>query len=81
MAGRPLRREAAALAREGADPSRRADFRVPPWPGAPGGEWAYFAGNSLGLQPRGAAPAVADELEAWAELAVEAWFEGGRARG
>jgi kynureninase len=49
---------------------------VPPWPGAPGAEWAYFAGNSLGLQPRGAAAAIADELEAWAELAVEAWFEG-----
>jgi kynureninase len=49
---------------------------VPPWPGAPGGEWAYFAGNSLGLQPRAAAAAVEAELGAWAELAVEAWFEG-----
>jgi kynureninase len=67
--------ENSSLAREAADPSRRADFLVPPWPGA-GGEWAYFAGNSLGLQPRGAAAAVAQELEAWATLAVEGWFEG-----
>jgi kynureninase len=74
--GSDLFAEEGALAREAADPSRRADFRVPPWPGVAGAEWAYFAGNSLGLQPRGAAPAVADELEAWAELAVEAWFEG-----
>ena len=69
--------ENSALARDEADPSRRADFRVPPWPGAEGAEWAYFAGNSLGLQPRAAAAAMEQELEAWAELAVEGWFEGG----
>ena len=68
--------ENSSLAREAADPSRRADFRVPPWPGNAGGEWAYFAGNSLGLQPRDAAAAVAQELEVWAALAVEGWFEG-----
>jgi kynureninase len=65
--------ENSALARDDADPSRRADFRIPPWDG---GEWAYFAGNSLGLQPRAAAAAVGQELDAWATLAVEAWFEG-----
>jgi kynureninase len=70
--------EADAHAREAADPSRRSDFCVPPWPGAGGAEWAYFAGNSLGLQPRAAAAAVSDELEIWAELAVEGWFEGAR---
>jgi len=68
--------ENSALAREAADPSRRADFHVPPWPGAGGAEWAYFAGNSLGLQPRAAAAAIQGELDAWAELAVEGWFEG-----
>jgi kynureninase len=68
--------ENSALAREAADPSRRADFCVPPWPGSADDEWAYFAGNSLGLQPRGAAAAIEQELEAWAELAVEGWFEG-----
>ena len=70
--------ESDALAREAADPSRRSDFLIPPWPGAPGAEWAYFAGNSLGLQPRTAAPAIDEELAAWAELAVEGWFEGAR---
>ena len=68
--------ENSAVAREAADPSRRADFLVPPWPGSGGEEWAYFAGNSLGLQPRAAAAAIEDELGAWAELAVEGWFEG-----
>jgi kynureninase len=68
--------ENSSLAREAADPSRRGDFHVPPWPGSAGGEWAYFAGNSLGLQPRGAAAAIAQELEVWATLAVEGWFEG-----
>ena len=70
--------ENSALARDAADPSRRSEFRVPPWPGSGGGEWAYFAGNSLGLQPRAAAGAIEEELEAWAELAVEGWFEGER---
>ena len=68
--------ENSALARDAADPSRRDDFHVPPWPGASGSEWAYFAGNSLGLQPRGAAPALEAEIDAWATLAVEGWFEG-----
>jgi kynureninase len=68
--------ENSALARDAADPSRRADFRIPPWAGTDGGEWAYFAGNSLGLQPRAAAAAVGQELDTWAELAVEGWFEG-----
>jgi kynureninase len=70
--------EADAHAREASDPSRRSEFHVPPWPGSAAAEWAYFAGNSLGLQPRAAAAAVTQELEAWAGLAVEGWFEGER---
>ena len=70
--------ESDALAREAADPSRRAEFLIPPWPGHDGAQWAYFAGNSLGLQPRGAAAAIDEELAAWGELAVEGWFEGTR---
>jgi kynureninase len=68
--------ENSSLAREAGDPSRRSDFRMPPWPGTESGEWAYFAGNSLGLQPRAAVAAVGQELDAWATLAVEGWFEG-----
>ena len=48
-------------------PSLREEFVVPPW--------AYLAGNSLGLQPRAARPAIERELEEWGRLAVEGWFE------
>ena len=36
----------------------------------------YLAGNSLGLQPRSARAAVEQELDAWADRAVDAHFEG-----
>jgi len=36
----------------------------------------YFAGNSLGLQPKASAGALEQELEDWATLGVEAHFEG-----
>jgi kynureninase len=68
--------ERGSLALDDRDPSRRGDFHVPPWAGGAGREWAYLAGNSLGLQPRGAGGSVARELEVWATLAVEGWFEG-----
>lgn len=54
-------------------PTRRSEFRVPPF-GA--GEAAYFAGNSLGLQPNHLRSRLDRELEAWGDLAVEAHFEG-----
>ena len=37
---------------------------------------AYLAGNSLGLQPRAARPAVDDVLEAWATSGVDAHEHG-----
>ena len=67
---------ARAAALEAADPlpTLRERFAVPPWPeGA--GEWAYFAGNSLGLMPRSAAAAIEAELAEWGRVAVEGWFE------
>jgi kynureninase len=64
-----------AAARDAADPGRRDAFLIPAPAGSPGGEWAYFAGNSLGLQPKAARAAVETELEAWARLGVEAWLE------
>ena len=75
--------EAEALAADAADPvpSRRHLFEVPPLeragPGA-AGEVAYLAGNSLGLLPRAARRAVADELDAWSTRAVEGWLDGRR---
>lgn len=67
--------EAQARELDAADPlpTRRGEFRVPPH-GA--GESAYFAGNSLGLQPAVLPDRLAVELDAWAGIAVEAHFEG-----
>ena len=71
--------EEEALARDAADPGRRAEFLVPPAPaGSPYPETAYFAGNSLGLQPKAAAAAIREELDAWARSGVEGWFAPGR---
>jgi len=41
-----------------------------------GSEQLYFCGNSLGLQPRRLADALALELEAWRKLGVEGHFKG-----
>lgn len=65
--------ETEALALDAADelPTLRAEFHVPP-------EWAYLAGNSLGLQHRSIRPRLLDELDDWAALGVEAHLEGKR---
>lgn len=39
-----------------------------------GGDCVYLCGHSLGLQPKAARSYVAEELEAWARLAVEGHF-------
>ncbi|TYK42931.1 kynureninase [Actinomadura decatromicini] len=59
-------------------PTLRGEFHVPPAPGGPHPEAAYFAGNSLGLQPRRAADLLREELDDWARLAVEAHTQGRR---
>ncbi|MFC4053235.1 kynureninase [Actinomadura syzygii] len=59
-------------------PTLRGEFHVPPAPGGPHAEAAYFAGNSLGLQPRRAADLLREELDDWARLAVEAHTRGRR---
>jgi kynureninase len=56
-------------------PTLRAEFCVPPWPDGTQPEWAYLAGNSLGLQPRSTRAAIDAELAEWGRLAVEGWFE------
>jgi kynureninase len=70
--------EADALAHDAADPlsAYRQRFHLPIGPdGAPA---IYLAGQSLGLQPRTARAEVEAELEAWARLGVDAWFEPDR---
>ncbi len=54
----------------------RSEFLIPPWPGGRHAEYAYLAGNSLGLQPVAARVALDEELGRWAEAGVEAWFTG-----
>ena len=73
------RPEADALARDAADPltAVRDRFRLPTSPARPGGPPPiYFAGQSLGLQPRSVGAAVAAELDRWAEHGVDAFFDG-----
>src|SRR3972149_10095019 len=72
------RNESEAPRLAAADPllSRRDAFVVPPWPGGSYPEWAYFAGNSLGLMPRSARAALEASLARWGSLAIEGWFEG-----
>ena len=72
-----LDHDAWALAQDAADPlaRHRAAFHVPQHDGR---DLHYFVGNSLGLQPRAAATAIAEELASWATNAVEGHFRGER---
>lgn len=64
-----------ALARDAEDPLRglRREFHIPAHRGS---DQAYFCGNSLGLQPKGARACVEEVLEKWATEAVEGHFSG-----
>ncbi|MGH8827640.1 MAG: kynureninase [Jiangellaceae bacterium] len=67
-----------ALARDAADPGQRDLFHIPPADGGRYPEAAYFAGNSLGLQPKATAPELQEDLTAWALRGVEGHLEGAR---
>ncbi|MEG3191171.1 kynureninase [Lysobacter sp. D1-1-M9] len=54
-------------------PTLRDQFHIPRHGDA---EQAYFVGNSLGLQPRGARAHVEQVLDSWASAAVEGHFTG-----
>jgi len=64
-----------AAALDAADPLRqlRDQFLIPQHDGT---DQAYFVGNSLGLQPRGAQAMVQEVLDLWARIAVEGHFTG-----
>lgn len=64
-----------ALKMDAADPLRtyRDEFVIPKRDG--GEPVMYFAGNSLGLQPKKARQIVEQELDDWARLAVDAHFK------
>ena len=73
-----VRTEAEALALDAADPlsAYRDRFLLPDGPEGPGGPPAiYLAGNSLGLQAKAVRPAMEAQLDRWAHLGVEGWFE------
>ncbi|MBL7939392.1 MAG: kynureninase [Flavobacteriales bacterium] len=63
-----------ARAQDAVDPLRafREEFRFPLHQGKP---VIYFAGNSLGLQPKAAAAALEQELDDWATFGVEGHFQ------
>jgi len=64
-----------AHSQDATDPLRafRDEFLIPRHGGS---EQAYFCGNSLGLQPRGARAHVEEVLDKWATEAVEGHFTG-----
>jgi kynureninase len=66
-----------ARARDAADPAttRRAEFHFPRAPD--GREAIYLCGNSLGLQPRGAAADVAAFMGEWQRLGVLGYHDPG----
>ena len=61
----------------GQDPGWAHLFHIPPHP-AGDGKSAYFAGNSLGLQPLATKGAIDDELQRWAQWGVEGQLQGPR---
>ncbi len=70
--------EECARALDAADPLSpyRDRFHIPRRPD--GSPVTYFAGNSLGLQPKAVREAVEQELKEWAQRAVDGHFEGVR---
>ena len=67
--------EAFPLRMDEADPLRafRDEFHIPRH--TDGSPQIYFAGNSLGLQPKATRRIIEEELDAWAHTAVEGHFK------
>ncbi|MGH8959662.1 MAG: kynureninase [Jatrophihabitantaceae bacterium] len=70
--------EALELDRSDPLPTLRAQFHIPPDPSGRYTESAYFAGNSLGLQPVALRDRLTGELDDWARLGVEGHGEAER---
>ncbi|GAA4087981.1 kynureninase [Nocardioides kongjuensis] len=71
----PTERDALALDASDTEGSLREEFLLPPYGD---GQIAYFAGNSLGLQPAALAERLGEELADWAQLGVEGHLEARR---
>lgn len=72
----PSEESARELDRGDAFPARRDEFHILPREG--GGEIAYMAGNSLGLQPKVVRGRLEQELDDWATFGVEGHVEATR---
>ncbi|MDH6135642.1 kynureninase [Kitasatospora sp. MAA4] len=70
--------EEEALALDAADPGHRDLFHIPPADGGRYAQAAYFAGNSLGLQPKATRAELLEDLDDWQRLGVEGHLEAGR---
>jgi kynureninase len=60
------------------DPGHRHLFHIPPAEGGDHPEVAYFAGNSLGLQPKATRVELMEDLAEWARLGVEGHLDAAR---
>jgi kynureninase len=60
------------------DPGHRHLFHIPPAEGGNYPEVAYFAGNSLGLQPKATRDELNEDLDEWARLGVEGHLDAKR---
>ena len=67
--------ETAALALDAADPLTALSDRFLLPAASDGSPTVYYAGQSLGLQPRTVRAAIETELDSWARLGVDAWFD------
>jgi kynureninase len=74
LGGTAAETETGALALDAADPltALRDRFLIPA--ASDGTPAVYYAGQSLGLQPRTVRAAIETQLDAWARLGVDAWF-------
>jgi kynureninase len=64
--------------RDKQDPGHRHLFHIPPAEGGDHPEVAYFAGNSLGLQPKATRVELMEDLADWARLGVEGHLDAAR---
>ncbi|MCY1136744.1 kynureninase [Actinoplanes sp. Pm04-4] len=64
--------------RDEQDPGHRHLFHIPPAEGGDHPEVAYFAGNSLGLQPKATRTELNEDLDDWARLGVEGHLDAAR---
>lgn len=74
----PVDTEAHALSLDAGDPGHRHLFHIPSAEGGRYPDVAYFAGNSLGLQPVATRAELLEDLDDWGRLGVEGHLQAKR---